>query len=52
MDHKEQIANLEKEIEKLIRYHTDEFTELTFAAVIGVLEVTKDKVINWMKESK
>lgn len=46
MNHKEQIREFEVKLDELINWFCKEFTEITYAALIGVLTVKIHKLIN------
>lgn len=40
MDHREQINEFQKKLNELIDWFAKEFTEITYASIIGVLTIT------------
>lgn len=46
MNHQEQVAALERDIHAVIERYRNEFTEITLAAMIGVLEVEKFNLLH------
>ncbi len=50
MDHKEQIKEFQRKLNELIDWFAKEFTEITYAAIIGVLIITINDLINRSKK--
>ena len=49
MDHKEQINEFRKRLDELVSWFAKEFTEITYAAIIGVLVM---KAMELFEQSK